>query len=34
MLADIPAVAYTGSWSDFFCAEFTATFEIDFFTSS
>jgi hypothetical protein len=34
MLADIPAVAYTASWSDFFNAEFTANFEIDFFTSS
>ena len=34
MLADIPAVAYTGSWSDLFSAEFTAIFKIDFFTSS
>ena len=30
MLADILAVAYTGSWSDFFNAEFTANFKIDF----
>jgi hypothetical protein len=34
MLADIPAVAYTASWSDFFNAEFTANFKIDFFTAS
>jgi hypothetical protein len=30
MLADIPAAAYTTSWSDFFNAEFTANFKIDF----
>ena len=34
MLADIPAVAYTASWSDFFVAVFAANFKIDFFTSS
>jgi hypothetical protein len=34
MLADIPAVAYTASWSDLFNAAFTANFKIDFSTSS